>query len=703
MMKRVVMVSVLLCAAVAFAQGAVQDPLEASSAMADKIRSQIAELRTFTLRALVVGAENKGVAVLQCGKDVNDLKVVRAGDHLIQQIGGLSVKLSIEGVTADGVALAAPTLSEKLLIPGSFRGGAAPQPADALTLRHLECSQISLEQLLRLIADQTGANLSASAMAAKEQISGFYRNVTASTALAEICRSRGLWYQHDEASGVTRVTTMREYEDSLVSFREEVTESFTLLYPNVIEVAATIYGIYPERVLLSLGDEELLEDDLNDLSRRFERFNAISDTQSTLLETQPGRLNASAGRGSGGRFSSAESGVSRLRSTQSQLVDARSQAYRGLTTSDAAKLQEAQAKGDAKVAETILETRVAKQANIFITLSRKNNMIVVRTSDPKVMNEIRSLIRRLDVPTPMVLLEMKVLELTLEDGATSSFHMMFGDNYSILGHDTGFGVGYQGYTKPSSSDLSGLNDTSHSMTFGIMNDTINARLQALVSEKRVHVLSTPTLLVANNEVSRIFSGERRPIVTDISSQTVVNDSTSTTAQNTSFEWRDVGTMILVTPNINSDGTVSIRMVHEVANVKPGDGKIPLATNLGTTEYATVDVIESRSISGTFVANDAQSVMIGGLISDRDEETEYRVPYLGRIPLLGFLFRSRELAHRRSELVVLVTPHVISTPADGERISKRVSERISQNPVLNPNATTNTTFKANLFSSRLHEK
>ncbi len=691
----------LVLAAVAVSAWAAElDPMATPTEMADQLRSQIVELRTFTLRALVVGADGEGVALLQCGKGLDDVRVVRAGDRIVHQTGGLSLELVIERVTVDGVALAAPTLKEELVIASSFKGGRAAESPVPGALQHFEATNVPLEQVLRLIADRTGENLSASVKASQIPISGFFRNVTSATALSEICRSRGLWYQRDEKSGVTRVTTMAEYEESLVSFREEVTESFTLLYPNVIEVASTIYGIYPDRVLLSLGDDELVPDSLIDLWRRVELFNVFGDSSSSLLETEPGSLNT-VGGSSGGRFSNAESSLNRLQN-QRGLVDARSAAYKGLTANDAQKLQEARAKGDTAAVEKILEAREQKPANIFITLSRKNNMLVVRTSDPKVMEEIKKLIRRLDVPTPMVLLEMKILELTLDDGASSSFNMMFGRNYEIGGKDTGIGVGYQGYERPSSSDLSNLSDSSHSMTFGIMNDTINMRLQALVSESRVHVLSTPTLLVANNEISRIFSGEERPIITDISGQTVVNDSTSTTSQNTSFEWRDVGTMITVAPNINADGTVQIRMVHEVSNVKTGDGKIPIVSSLGTTDYAEVDVIESRSITGMFVANDAQTIMIGGLISEEDEETEYRVPYLGRIPLLGFFFRSRELTHKRSELVVLLTPHVISTPADGERISKAVSERVSGNPILNPNATTNTTFKANLFGTKLHE-
>ena len=99
----------------------------------------------------------------------------------------------------------------------------------------------------------------------------------------------------------------------------------------------------------------------------------------------------------------------------------------------------------------------------------------------------------------------------------------------------------------------------------------------------------------------------------------------------------------------------------------------------TLNYAEVDILDSRSICGTFVVQDAVPVAIGGLITETSSRVIKRVPILGSIPLLGWLFRSTEIKKNRSELVILVTPHVISTPADGSEISRRVLERISKAP------------------------
>ena len=97
---------------------------------------------------------------------------------------------------------------------------------------------------------------------------------------------------------------MEEYAESLNTFREETTETFTLLYPNVLEVASAIYSLYPERTLLSLGEKEFDEDDEYDLSRRFRRFRVIEENgNSQFMEMQSPRSSSSGSRSGAGMFS----------------------------------------------------------------------------------------------------------------------------------------------------------------------------------------------------------------------------------------------------------------------------------------------------------------------------------------------------------------------------------------------------------------
>jgi type II secretory pathway component GspD/PulD (secretin) len=93
----------------------------------------------------------------------------------------------------------------------------------------------------------------------------------------------------------------------------------------------------------------------------------------------------------------------------------------------------------------------------------------------------------------------------------------------------------------------------------------------------------------------------------------------------------------------------------------------------------IDYVESRSLTGTFVAKDNMTVLAGGLINESEEETFYRTPFLGSIPLLGWLFRGTEKSKVRTELIVLITPHVISTPYEGGKISDDLLKALSAHP------------------------
>lgn len=302
------------------------------------------------------------------------------------------------------------------------------------------------------------------------------------------------------------------------------------------------------------------------------------------------------------------------------------------------------------------------------------------------MEDIRALIRRLDVPTPMVLLEVKVLELQLDDGFTSSFEYQFAKDYNTTSEDSQQNVtaGFPGFNPLASQ---GRND---SMSFQILSKHLQARIQMLEREGRAKTLATPMLLTANNEVSRLFIGEERPMVKNITSQTIANGDTSIVVPQTEIEFQSVGTMLFLTPNINADRTVTLRLLQENSEINKNAATIPIygTTDGGVVQNVPIDVISSRSVTGTFVAKDEMTVAIGGLIKEVEVERQSRIPVLGRIPLLGWFFRSTEKVKERTELIVLVKPHVISTPSDGEGVSRRVLDATSIHPARHGESTLN---------------
>lgn len=673
-----------------------QDPTMPSERMAESLKARAAATSALRLKALVVGASADGVALI--GTSALGVTPVRRGTQFAESVDGVSVTMKVRAIGVDGVEIETSRASAPLFLPGSFQSVAAPTNQPAEFVRYVEATEVPLEQLLRLLADQTGVNISASERAARNRlVSLFLRNVTVSTAVEELCRATGLWFQREKGSNVIRVTTMEEYAENLSSFREEKTETFTLLYPNVVEAAGVIYGLYPDRTLLSLGEEEVDEDAENDLSRRFRRFQMISDNGgSSFLKMEPPDANTAAGGRSGsGTFSySRGSGAQNRRSQWDWLRSA--SRLSGLTPAEAKRVETAFRQGDTNLFEKVYGRNTAQAANIFVTVSRRNNLLIVRSSDAAAMDAIRELVKRIDVPTPMVLLEMKVLELDVDDAYNATFQYSFNTHGT---HKWGSHAGRDGLERvtPSGdgdasaqtlvSPLQGLfspaalNPVSEStLAFSVLSDTLNAQLQLMAQDGKVRTLATPAVLTANNEVSRIFSGAEYPIVKGVTAgETTTTEAGFVTHDSTvQLEWVDVGTMLLVTPSINADKTVTLHVVQENSEIPAEKVRVPLDGGK-MNETTPIDIVESRSLAGTFVAKDGMTVMAGGLIKETWKEVYTRTPVLGSIPLVGFLFRGTEKQKKRTELIVLIKPHVISTPMEGGRISRELMEALSAHP------------------------
>ena len=658
-----------VAAAAAYCQDAQEsvsgDPTHPASQMAGFLRERALSLPSLKVCALVAGGDGEN-AVALIGEDAQTAQTVRKGAKLVRNVDGVAITLDVKSVTARGVELDGST------IPGTLTPLPVPTDAPPEFLVYIEAQNVPLEQLLRLVADQSGENISASADTARTPVSIFLRNVTAPAAVEEICRATGLWYRRENGTGIMRVMTMHEYEKNLGSFREEKTEAFTLLYPNVAEVAGVIYGLYPDRTLLNLGEDELLEEEENDLGRRFRRFSIMSNNGgSTFLGMSPSS-SSSTGTGTGsGVFSYSRGGWQRLSSAeflrQKPKLD-------GLAASEAKSIETSLAEGDTNAYENVYSRLAANAANIFITLSRKTNTLLVRTSDSRTMEDIRALIKRIDVPTPMVLLEVKVMELDITDSYEASFQYAFSrDQVSAGGTKAAVSGGFPGFDA-----LRANTPLGDAMSFQVLTRAIDARIQLLAKDGKIKTLATPVILTANNEVSRIFDGRQVPISTGVSSQTVVNENSTVTAPTTEVEYRDIGTLLLITPNINADGTVTLRVVQENSSIATDKAEIPIITN-GSISYAEEDIIVSRVLNGTFVAKDGMAIVAGGIINETEKNVQSRIPVLGSIPLLGWMFRSTEKALQRTELIVTIRPHVIATPVEGGRVSQELLDALSAHP------------------------
>jgi len=578
-------------------------------------------------------------------------------------------------------------------LPGDTLAGQVRQPITT-RLKSIQFDGVALSDAMKLFAMQTGLNVICSAESGKTVITVYLRDVEPLAALEAIVKANGLFFRVDEASGIVRIATADEYEKDLTSFREEQTRVFTLLYPNPIAVAQVISQVYGRRVDSNTADAD--QEEFADLSQRFNRFDLV-DGRALGLGTFDGGGQSGGGGGNNNAAGLGGGGQQNLLANGGLTDRSRGRTGRGsasyqeeLSSFSAAEIQDIENQtaiaGGLGVEERARLVQRGKPS-IYVSTIRRNNQIVVRTADMQSMAEIEQLVRELDVPTPTVLLEVKVLRISLADGMTSSFEFFGGGESGAAAFSDGVLLpGFPGANSTGSALAHGLGVAGSmpgALTFQLVDSNFRFRMQLLESQSRVTALATPLILTANNEVSRIFVGDTLPFTIGFAPSRVVagaNAVASSSAATPITELRDVGQSLLITPNINADRTVTLRVVEENSERILGGGSIPVPDiDGGGVTAVKVDTVRRRTVSGTIVAQDGMAVALGGLIEETISNNRDQVPILGNIPGLGFLFRRQASVSARSELVVVIRPYVFNTPSESAATSQMLLGNLSVHP------------------------
>ncbi len=587
-----------------------------------------------------------------------------------------------------------PTVLEPLIDPATILpAGSSPGFVPPETLIELvDFRDQELGQAMRLFSEQAGINIVTSTQANEMKINLYLRDVRPMDVLENLTKTHDLYFRTDEKSGVIRIFTTQEYEQNLASFREEQTRVFTLLYPNPVDAAVAIQSLFGDRVELNFGVGD--QDSILDLIYRLNRFDLV-DNRSLGLGSYRGdyayggrsfsRLNGLGGFSSNNPYPSNRSN----NVDESQpLSDLSSEQIQQLIEAVNERTQRRPTGAGADANNPISRLMKERQATIYVTVVRRNNQVVVRTGDESTMKQIEQLINSLDVPTPLVLLEVKVMSILLDDEFRSVFDYQFSDGGSTAG---GFTTGdilptpadaALGQARRLESMIPGggiLNQGD--FTFQFVNNSFRARMQLLEDDNRVTVLNTPLLLTANNEVSRIFIGDTIPFTVGFNSPQVISggNNNTTIAGTPITELRDVGQSLLITPSINADRTVTLRIVQENARRVINGGRIPILSATGTITNQEVDTVNRSTVSGTVVAKDSMAVALGGLIEEEINDDREQVPGIGKLPVLGFFFRRQNTGRVRRELIVMVRPYVFNTPSESASISQELLQQLSVHP------------------------
>jgi general secretion pathway protein D len=187
----------------------------------------------------------------------------------------------------------------------------------------------------------------------------------------------------------------------------------------------------------------------------------------------------------------------------------------------------------------------------------------------------------------------------------------------------------------------------------ILFPTIGAVIQAYKTDQDVSILSTPQIMTLDNEEAEINVGSNVPYVTR-QDQTAVGTIPGQNFTNYSnYEYKDVGVILNITPHINEENFIRLKISQQVTKVTSVSNGAP--TTLKRTAKTTV------------VIKDSETIVIGGLVGDSTTEGTYKVPLLGDIPLLGWLFKTKSSSREKTNLYVFITSHIVRTQQDARKI------------------------------------
>ncbi len=557
-----------------------------------------------------------------------------------------------------------------LILSSAFHPARAGSGQD-FRIEKLEFKDAEIVDAVRVMAELSGVNIVSSRKAGKEKVTLYLQGMSVKDAVDTLCKVAGLWYRFDEKTRIFRIMTAGEYQKDIVVFRDEMTQVFTLRHQNVRSAAQTIENLFGDRVELSLNVEGEGETSLGGGSGP----GASGQGSSGLNRRQTNSGGRSSDRGDG----SGRSGGGGSASRQIRTDNLKLSADKLAVLSEGAGNDTLQRVSEQKLADV-----TQREVPIFITVNPLHNLLFVRTSDKAALKEIARLVTETDRRPPQVLLEMKILELTVGN----SFRSVF--DFDLTSSGTAIGPASSQARNPLRiGDERGPNVAlglgnfpleGGTFIFQALSERIRLRLQMLEGDNKVNVLATPMLLATNNSPARLFIGEERVLVTGVTSQSTTGSTgVAVTTISAQTEVRDIGNTLQILPRINADRTVSLTIAQDTSSVQIGGSVIPVAGASGNIQEFPIDTVSTANLEASVLAKDGLTVAVGGMIRNSVSESMQKVPFLGDIPILGALFRREVRDRTKTELVLLITPHIFTTDEEAEKRSLGRVDTLSRHP------------------------
>ncbi len=291
----------------------------------------------------------------------------------------------------------------------------------------------------------------------------------------------------------------------------------------------------------------------------------------------------------------------------------------------------------------VIQSVLTKQGKIAID-SRTNKLII--TDVPEVFPQIESILDELDIKAPQILIEAQVIEVSKGSGYDVGFHWNI--EGTLTGGSTEMPWRYFGaregnrflrYFGVAAADNDSPSATAPKLDWS----NLSVVFQALMTSSEARSLGKPKVITMNNNQAMVTSS-RDASVGKITKETGSGTDTSSTSGN---ERKRVGLTLMVTPQVNKEGYVTLTVLPSYSDL--------VASETGGDSYDTV----TRAVTTQVRVKSGQTVVLGGLLQSSEKEQVYKVPLLGQIPVIGWLFSSKQKRKSTTDLVIFITPTVLS--------------------------------------------
>jgi general secretion pathway protein D len=297
---------------------------------------------------------------------------------------------------------------------------------------------------------------------------------------------------------------------------------------------------------------------------------------------------------------------------------------------------------------------------VRIVADAENNSLLIWATNQNYERIINAL-QKMDVAPRQVLIEAIIAEVTLTGNLQYGLQWFFeneaGSNHGKDYTGTGsLGIGSEILKKVSPV----LPTTTDGFSYAITNSggLVRGLLQTLANDAKLKVLSSPQVMVLDNQKALIRVGEQQPIP---AAATTTNNITTSGG----IDYKDTGVMLEVLPRVNSGGMVNMDIRQEVVDL----GDIDVATK----QHAFIQ----RSINSKVSIHSGETLVLGGLIRDVRRDSEGGLPVLYKVPVVGSLFGSTIREMRRTELVVLITPRVVENSQEASQLTDEIRRKMRE--------------------------